>query len=456
MPVKEIEIGKPNWGTDVNENFATLQNEKTDIPEAFTEGNLASLDENGNLQDSGQSAQSLTEGGRSIVPCTSEYNDVEKVHVLTPVYENQSIPTSGIIPVTFIPDADFHAGDKLRFNGQDCDAAYSNTDLAVADGAFRAGFVTSVIFQFMETGGGTDRTCLAILHNGEALYASNAGKLNGLVPEAYIQPQENLFINWNLKNPVNQQNKTNYTESGYCIDMWIGGLASEATTGYSLNVTPDGLVLLPLHYVLQYFEQVTWEGELVTFALLMDGILYTVSWKWNKDAEYELIANFKGLLIWYSGKYKYIQLLSTAASNLILQAAKAEKGSIFTGWPVWNYALELAKCQRYALEMVSASNNEHGKVGIGNVLNEITAVIFCPTPVSLRTTPSASFAGNFRLVESGRWEDGIPVTSINANHVTTNGISLYVNTTGGLHVGKCYELVFNSSERNSLLLNANL
>lgn len=154
MPVKEIEIGKPNWGTDVNENFATLQNEKTDIPEAFTEGNLASLDENGNLQDSGQSAQSLTEGGRSIVPCTSEYNDVEKVHVLTPVYENQSIPTSGIIPVTFIPDADFHAGDKLRFNGQDCDAAYSNTDLAVADGAFRAGFVTSVVFQFAETGGG--------------------------------------------------------------------------------------------------------------------------------------------------------------------------------------------------------------------------------------------------------------------------------------------------------------
>lgn len=189
------------------------------------------------------------------------------------------------------------------------------------------------------------------MHNGEVAYASNAGKLNGLAPEAYIQPQENLFINWNLKNPVNQQNKTNYTKSGYCIDMWIGGLASEATTGYSLNVTPDGLVLLPLHYVSQCFEQVTWEGELVTFALLMDGILYTVSWKWNKDAEYELIANFKGLLIRYSGKYKYIQLLSTAASNLILQAAKAEKGSIFTGWPVWNYALELARCQRYQIEI---------------------------------------------------------------------------------------------------------
>ena len=95
-----------------------------------------------------------SETGQSIIPCNAAYDAINKVHVLTPANSSQSIPTSGIIPVTFIPDADFHAGDKLRFNGQDCDAAYSNTDLAVADGAFRAGFVTSVIFQFMETGGG--------------------------------------------------------------------------------------------------------------------------------------------------------------------------------------------------------------------------------------------------------------------------------------------------------------
>jgi len=91
--------------------------------------------------------------GQSIIICNSLYDPAGKVHILTPVYENQFIPKSGPVPVTFIPDADFHAGDKLRFNGQDCDAAYSNTDLAVADGAFRAGFVTSVVFQFVEAGG---------------------------------------------------------------------------------------------------------------------------------------------------------------------------------------------------------------------------------------------------------------------------------------------------------------
>lgn len=94
------------------------------------------------------------QSGLSIIQCDSIYDPTNKIHMLTPADENQTIPTSGIIPVTFIPDADFHAGDKLRFNGQDCDAAYSNTDLAVADGAFRAGFVTSVVFQFVEAGGG--------------------------------------------------------------------------------------------------------------------------------------------------------------------------------------------------------------------------------------------------------------------------------------------------------------
>ena len=95
-----------------------------------------------------------SEAGRSIIPCSAAYDSTNKVHVLTPLNSSQTIPSSGMVPVTFIPNADFHSGDKLRFNGQDCDAAYSNTNLAVADGAFRAGFVTSVVFQLLEKKGG--------------------------------------------------------------------------------------------------------------------------------------------------------------------------------------------------------------------------------------------------------------------------------------------------------------
>ena len=295
------------------------------------------------------------------------------------------------------------------------------------------------------------------MHNGEALYASNAGKLNGLAPEAYIQPQESLFINWNFKNPVNQQNKTNYTEIGYCIDMWYGGLAGGATTGYSLSITSNGLVLLPLHFIQQTFEQVSWEGEFVTFALLMDGMLYTASWKWNKDAEYELIANFRGLLIRYSGKYKYIQLLNAVTDNFILQAAKAEKGAIFTGWPVWNYALELAKCQRYALEMVRNLKGSASIIGSGSALTEQQAVIFIPTPISLRTDPSVRFNGNIKLVlGSDFWANGINVVSASIQNSSSNGVSIYANVNDGLIPGNWYHLVYMDGEISSFYFNANL
>ena len=347
--------------------------------------------------------------GQSIIICHSLYDPTSKVHVLSPVHENQFIPESGVVPVTFIPDADFHAGDKLRFNGQDCNAAYSNTDLAVADGAFRAGVVTSAVFQLTETSG------TAVLQGGAAAYAGNAGKLDGLAPEAYIQPQESLFINWNFKNPVNQQNKTNYTEIGYCIDMWYGGLASEATTGYSLSITPDGLVLLPLHFIQQTFEQVSWEGEIVTFALLMDGMLYTASWKWNKDAEYELIANFRGLLIRYSGKYKYIQLLNSATDNLILQAAKAEKGAIFTGWPVWNYGLELARCQRYYFNTINKDNYASvSSAAYARTNNRLQCVI--NAPASMRTQPVPKIIGKLLV----RTYNGAIIKEISADIASTN------------------------------------
>lgn len=245
--------------------------------------------------------------------------------------------------------------------------------------------------------------------------------------------------------------------------MWIGGLASEATTGYSLNVTPDGLVLLPLHYVLQYFEQVTWEGELVTFALLMDGILYTVSWKWNKDAEYKLIANFKGLLIRYSGKYKYIQLLSTAASNLILQAAKAEKGSIFTGWPVWNYALELARCQRYQIEIFDKKITGQSYLAQVKANGSTLAYRVIPIPVSMRdgvlpVIETDCSADNpylaFGVCSSG-YNSRIEITEISVYSKMNNGVVLRVKGSDFIQ-GNDYQIYVNNTSAHHFLLNCNL
>lgn len=154
--------GEPGKPIKIAGTFETLDELNTAFPDGdgdnsyLVDGKIyiyASGKWNETVIGAGGSGGGGGQSGLSIIQCDSIYDPTNKIHMLTPADENQTIPTSGIIPVTFIPDADFHAGDKLRFNGQDCDAAYSNTDLAVADGAFRAGFVTSVVFQFVEAGG---------------------------------------------------------------------------------------------------------------------------------------------------------------------------------------------------------------------------------------------------------------------------------------------------------------
>lgn len=313
------------------------------------------------------------------------------------------------------------------------------------------------------------------MHNGKVQYARSAGKaanaddaakLDGLAPEAYIQPQDNLLDNGYFE--INQQNKAEYTGATYTIDRWQMSIARG-----KLNVN-DGYVTLTntsetgAQYFRQPFEILFQEGDVLTLAVMLrgsgqgqlflgdsatganigGGLSFTPTDSWKVYIKTIKIGSIIP---------KYFTLACVGQNaRFDIKCAKTEYGPYFTGWPVWNYALELAKCQRYALEMVSAFNTKFGEIGAGSASNAIRAVIFCPVPVSLRVKPTVSFTGDFRLVESGSWQEGIPVTSITVNQTTTNGVSLYVNTAGGLSAGKWYKLAFNNSEQNSLLLNANL
>ena len=322
--------------------------------------------------------------------------------------------------------------------------------------------------------GGTDRSYLAILHNGEVAYASNAGKLNGLASEAYIQPQDDMLINSNWQyGYINQIGQTRYNTDGYCLDNWYAYNTDVIINSGSINIKSKA------QDSYKHFSQITEHtlkaGNVYTITMLakinsaenaffrpstkqLSGITGASGLKLTAGSKFELYSyTFIPTEDVESGTLDFIA--GNGASHnydIDLAAVKLEPGPRFTGWPVWNYALELAKCQRYALEMVSAFNTKFGEIGVGSASNATRAVIFCPVPVSLRVKPTVSFTGDFRLVESGSWQEGIPVTSITVNQVTTNGVSLYVDTAGGLSAGKWYKLAFNNSEQNSLLLNANL
>ena len=84
------------------------------------------------------------------------------------------------------------------------------------------------------------------MHNGEALYARNAGKaknaddaakLDGLAPKAYIQPQVNILDNGHFE--INQQTKKMYDNRGYTVDRWA--IVGEYTKA---EVVEDGIKII--------------------------------------------------------------------------------------------------------------------------------------------------------------------------------------------------------------------
>ena len=96
-------------------------------------------------------------------------------------------------------------------------------------------------------------------------------------------------------------------------------------------------------------------------------------------------------------------------------------------------------------------------IGSGSALTEQQAVIFIPTPISLRTDPSVRFNGNIKLVlGSDFWANGINVVSASIQNSSSNGVSIYANVNDGLIPGNWYHLVYMDGEISSFYFNANL
>lgn len=321
--------------------------------------------------------------------------------------------------------------------------------------------------------GGTDRSYLAILHNGEVAYASNAGKLNGLAPEAYIQPQDSLLDNGYLK--INQQTKKEYTKAGHTVDRWF------FSGGTKVTVLPDCIRLTASANSPIYFAQLLEET-------LGSGV-YTMAILLKNASRGALLASNEGHNTYYANKIfsdigedlklvtatfevpknntlkrAYVRIDEASAD---LAAFKLEPGPYFTGWPVWNYALELARCQRYQIEFVhpvtniSTTSNRYGVIGGGTPMSATRASILCSTPVQIRTVPVMSFSGKFVLrAGSASASKGIPVANIaSGTNAASNGINIMcdVSTDTPLTIGAYYELWYlPNNDGNSLLANANL
>ena len=220
----------------------------------------------------------------------------------------------------------------------------------------------------------------------------------------------NLLKNADFRNPVNRNGKSEYTAAGYTIDRWIIG--SEARKIQILNDCIKMTALTNSGY--PYFRQsVEWPmvlaGKTITYSCLCRAESASDVWCEirynNKQVAIQRATVQSGkqilLFITYNVPQTVTSLsvsvgLAVSALNMDIDliAAKLELGPVQTlahkEGDIWvlndpppNKALELAKCQRFAI------SNLRGYQIIETQAKDIGGYFF-PTPVTMRATPALS------------------------------------------------------------------
>lgn len=141
-------------------------------------------------------------------------------------------------------------------------------------------------------------------------------------------------------------------------------------------------------------------------------------------------------------------------SFFVIKRAKLEKGRRFTGWPVWNYALELAKCQRY--QYYKSGLWKFLGIGIcpGVINGKYELTMFVNLPVTMRTNPVAAFENLYVTGGVSSYKTH-KVTGIRVVQDYIGGIELALQTDDTLEIGVPYYLAIKDTN-GYFYLNANL
>ena len=248
--------------------------------------------------------------------------------------------------------------------------------------------------------------------------------------------------------PINQRGQTSYPNVGYTIDRWRqlpnGGLS-----------VGSGGVTIANTYLSQLYEDL--QTGTYTLSALIDNALYTVSGKIQKNAS-DIQASFANLSISANYHETYINI----GTAMTVQAAKLELGDTQTlahqengAWvlnKVPNYQQELAKCQRYFVNL-NVTNSIYPNFG-GNVANNSTvAYIPIELPVPMRTVPSISLTNTIGTYYLTNGPTQYTLTNMTMDSFMGSRLKIACKTTG-LTTSQFYSLETMSAE--SIMLSADL
>lgn len=308
---------------------------------------------------------------------------------------------------------------------------------------------------------------------------------------------ENLLDNWYFvgggsqqgggRFPINQRGQTSYTGVVYGIDRWRldptdGGISCTLNPeSIRLKQTAAGNRMQSINELIESSEIL--ENKTYTFSILCSGegssqLLFFANNQSLFGTQFvntakptlhtltfttpQITSDIVGLYIYadISGNLGYTDIISAKLElgYLSTLARKDEEGNWVLNDPPPNFQQELAKCQRYQVELVSTADPEFGSIGVcmgdpgGGISN--FAIAICPLPVPMRINPTVTTSGLFTLKKS---PNVLNVSSIVADRLSENAISLNVTVQGTVSIGEIYQLWYNpGSGKCSLLLDANL
>lgn len=276
----------------------------------------------------------------------------------------------------------------------------------------------------------------------------------------------NLLRNWYFVNPINQRGVASDAIWGsyqYGLDGWKcfnTPSVAWSSNGYVVMKSGQQNCLID-----QFLEGTLLSGKVCTLSALTDRKLHTVTGTvpFNKST-----GEFSNMSVTTGDGKTTVRLWKNATSTYPDEhviAVKLELGSQQTlahqdesgNWvlnEIPDYGEQLARCQRYVMDL--SGPTAYGVLGTGVAgIEEGNALIFCPLPVSMRTTPVASFSGDVRLSSNGSAGTEHVATSISVDHINSNGVTLNVQA-AGLTVGAFYQLWKNADASAHILLSAEL
>lgn len=264
-----------------------------------------------------------------------------------------------------------------------------------------------------------------------------------------------------LHNPwftVNQRGATSVTEAdGFIADRWRAWSAAtfEATrnsNGYIAvdNISGESQVIIYQKRTSTYLNSLVGK-KLTASVMLEDGTIHNGTITYNGAAS-EIYFDNNAIKL-YAPMASTNQILALSVkpgASITIKALKLEVGEISTLHldPRPEYAIELAKCQRYFIRLESNTNAETMILSYGVVTTNRQIIFALPLPSQMRRQPTIAGSRSIRVEQYGANVSSYTPPTLTIDAMAGNIIRLNVSGLSNASTGYVYSFVFKSQSGN--------